>query len=65
MENKNLLSIILLVLVLFGGIACFVAGMKYQEKQNDGFRLNIGESVDVDTGKGRIQAPFVDIEYDN
>lgn len=63
MENKNLMGIILLVLV---GIMCFFAGMKYEEKQNrkEGFNFNIGEKVQVDTSKGRIVAPFVDIEYD-
>ena len=64
MENKNLLSLILLVLVIVGCIACFFAGIKYQERQRNGFQLNIGDSVQVDTDRGRVQAPFVDVEYE-
>lgn len=66
MENKNLLGIILLLLILMGGVMCFFAGMKYEERQrrNDGFQFNLGEEVQIDTGKGRVKAPFVDIEYE-
>ena len=48
MENKNLLGVILLILALFGGGLCFVAGMKYQERQSEGFKLNIGDSIEIE-----------------
>lgn len=66
MDNKitTLVGVILLVL-LSGGIG-FLAGRHYEREQGSRFelRINNNREVEVDTGKGRIKAPFVDIEYD-
>jgi hypothetical protein len=66
MDNKiiTLVGVILLVL-LSGGIG-FLAGRHYEREHGGGFelRINNNREVEVDTGRGRVRTPFVDIEYD-
>lgn len=65
MESKKVTGLMLVLLIVLTGVMSFFAGMKYQERQDTAtFQLKIGREVQVDTKKGHIQAPFVDIEYD-
>ena len=68
-NNPLAIALILLIALCIGFGVGFAAGRHYEREHSDYFNLRINEEgVQIDKrnegGKGRVVAPFVDIEYD-